>query len=69
MHKTIFFPEKKNVCVPTLPKIFRPVTRNTLILLVGPVHQHSLISLGVPPDETMDPWLATERPLKTLIRL
>ena len=23
------------ICVPTLPKIFRPVTRNTLIFLFG----------------------------------
>ena len=29
-----FFPEKK-ICVPTLPKIFGPITRNTLILLFG----------------------------------
>ena len=28
-----FFQEKK--CVPTLPKIFRPITRNTLILFFG----------------------------------
>ena len=31
-HKIIFFPEKKilkKICVPTLPKIFRPVIRNT----------------------------------------
>ena len=33
-----FFPEKeiiKNICVPTLPKIFRPVARNTLLFLFG----------------------------------
>ena len=32
MHKIILFPEKniKRICVPTLPKMFRPVTRNTL---------------------------------------
>ena len=39
MHKTIFFfPGKKiikKISVPTLPKIFRPVTRNTLIFLFG----------------------------------
>ena len=37
MHKIIYFSRKKklkNICVPTvtLPKIFRPVARNTLIL-------------------------------------
>ena len=39
MHKIIFFSrkislkktKKKQVCVPTLPKIFRPVAQNTLI--------------------------------------
>ena len=34
----ILFPEKKiikKMCVPTLPKIFKPVTRNTLIFLFG----------------------------------
>ena len=38
MHKIIFcFPEKKDkeICVPTLPEIFRPVTRNTLIFFFG----------------------------------
>ena len=38
MHKIIFFARKKiikKLCVPTLPKIFRPVTRNTLIFLFG----------------------------------
>ena len=36
MHKIIFlFPEKKNICVPTLPKISRPVTRNTLIFYLA----------------------------------
>ena len=35
MHKIIFFSRKK-ICLPTLPKIFRPVTRNTLIFLFGP---------------------------------
>ena len=33
MNKVIFFPGKK--CVPTLSKIFRPVTWNTLIFLFG----------------------------------
>ena len=29
MHKIVFFPPKKfKKCVPTVPKIFRPVTRN-----------------------------------------
>ena len=38
MHKIIFFQEKKikTICVPTLPKMFRPVTRNTLIYLISP---------------------------------
>ena len=34
----IFFSRKKNIkklCVPTLPKIFRPVTQNTLTILFG----------------------------------
>ena len=34
MHKIIFYPEKI-ICVPTLPKIFRPVTRDILIFLFG----------------------------------
>ena len=38
MHKVIFFPRKKivekKVCVSILPKIVRPVTRNTLIFLI-----------------------------------
>ena len=36
MHKIYHFPEKKlikNICVPTIPKIFRAVTRNTLIII------------------------------------
>ena len=32
MHKIIFFPEKK-ICVPTLPKFFRPVTWNTYLFI------------------------------------
>ena len=38
VHKTILFSRKNNkkkICVPTLPKIYRPVTRNTLIFLFG----------------------------------
>ena len=38
MHKTIFFFSKKDqthVLVPTLPKIFSRITRNTLISLFG----------------------------------
>ena len=38
MHKIIFFQEKKylkKICMPTLPKIFRHVTQNTLIHLFG----------------------------------
>ena len=37
MSKSIYFPEKqiiKKICVPTLPKIFRPVTQNTLFLFL-----------------------------------
>ena len=34
MHKILFFfPENKKIYVPTIPKIFRPITRNTLIFL------------------------------------
>ena len=33
MHKVFLFPEKK-MCVPTLPKIFRPVNRNTLFFFI-----------------------------------
>ena len=35
MHKMIFISRKKNKkkCVPTLPKMFRPVTRNPLFVL------------------------------------
>ena len=35
MHKIIFFSRKK-ICVPTLPKNFRPVTLNTLIFFIWP---------------------------------
>ena len=36
MHKFFFFfQKKKKISVPSLPKIFRPVTRNTLIFLFG----------------------------------
>ena len=35
MHKIIFFSRKKK-CVPTLPKIFRPVPRNTRIIIFLP---------------------------------
>ena len=42
MHKIIHFFQikqiiKKEICVPTLglPKMFRPVTRNTLLILFG----------------------------------
>ena len=34
MHKIIYFFQKK-ICVPTLPKIFRPVTPNTHTFLFG----------------------------------
>ena len=48
MHKLYFFPEKKiikkNYYVPTLPKIFRPVTRNTHIFLFGLI---IILSLGL----------------------
>ena len=38
MHKIIFFSRKKvikKICVPTLPKIFRPVSRNTLFFYLA----------------------------------
>ena len=38
MHKIILFSRKKKrkkICVPTVPKVFRPVTRNMLIFLFG----------------------------------
>ena len=34
MHKIIFF-QKKSMCVPTLPKISRPVTRNTIMFYLA----------------------------------
>ena len=38
MHKIVFFPENfffiKKTCVPTLPKVFRPATRNTLFFIL-----------------------------------
>ena len=38
MHYLFFFRKKifKKMCVPTLPEIFRPLTRNTLNFLFGP---------------------------------
>ena len=48
MHFFFIFPQKeiikKNVCVPTLPKIFISVTRNTLIFLFGPLYVFFLVS-------------------------
>ena len=35
MHKIILFYGKNYICVPTLYKMYRPVTRNTLIFLFG----------------------------------
>ena len=37
MYKITFFPEKNNqkICVPTLPKLFRPVTQNTHIFYLA----------------------------------
>ena len=55
MHKNIFFPEKDNdkiIYVPTLPKIIRPVTRDTLIFFIWPydfklmLFQHIAASSG-----------------------
>ena len=51
MHKYIIFKNKK--CVPTLLKIFRSVTRNTLIFLFGPMAKLSLFqrySFNLPHD-------------------
>ena len=45
MHKIIFFPKK--ICVPTLPKIFRPVTRNTLIFYLALSHMRNHHSLKI----------------------
>ena len=39
MHKIIFFQEKyngKKICVPTQPKIFRPITRHTYFYFIWP---------------------------------
>ena len=48
MHQIIFFFQKKKIikkiCVPTLPKMFRPVTRNTLIFLFGPMAPSEIFS-------------------------
>ena len=53
MHKIISFPEKKckNMCVTTLPKIFRPLTRNTYFF-IWPYnnHFHSDGFIYVPED-------------------
>ena len=35
MREIYFFPEIKEICVPTLPKVFRPVTLNTLIFYLA----------------------------------
>ena len=43
MHKIIIFPRKK--CVPTQPKIFKQVTRNTFIFLFGLILLFSIFSL------------------------
>ena len=48
MHKITFFPEKKifkKKCVPTLPKIFRPVTRNTLTFFIWPNRKVATVTL------------------------
>ena len=47
MHKIIYLSQKKiikKICVSTLPKIFRPLTRNTLIILFGLKMRNSLFS-------------------------
>ena len=40
MNKIIFISRRRKIfekmCVPTLPKIFRPVARNTLIFFIWP---------------------------------
>ena len=49
MQKILFFPEKKIIkkktCVPTQPKIFRPVTQNTLIFLFGLIFRQIVVCL------------------------
>ena len=40
MHEIIFF--QKKICEPTLPKIFRPVTRNTLIFETVLLSTHNI---------------------------
>ena len=45
MHKIIFCSWKKK-CVPTLPKIFRPVTRNTLIFFIWPYAKNKWVWTG-----------------------
>ena len=49
MHKIIFFPEKKCLkkCEPTPPKIFRRVTRSTLIFLFGLFMLNMVIEYGI----------------------
>ena len=42
MHKIIFFPEKKT-CVPTLPKMLRPVTKTHLFFYLA-LYDFNLIS-------------------------
>ena len=43
MHKIIFVSKvKKKICVPSLPKIFSPVNRNTLIFLFGLIQQTAI---------------------------
>ena len=56
IHKIIFFFQEKTICVPTLnvPKIFRPVTRNTLFFwpkkvsqcMTKPVRSESLLIIS-----------------------
>ena len=41
----IYFVPEKKICVPTLPKIFRPVTRNTFS--IWPYGKWQLTSSGV----------------------
>ena len=49
MHKIIFFQKKNNLkktCLPTLPKIFRPITRNTFISFIWP-NKHASHEISV----------------------